>query len=229
MNYCEYQEFLSQYIDRQLSADARQRLEMHLPHCPRCSTELRELDTIRQVCMNLPEEEIPEGLHKTIINKIRGERKKEKLSWARRTLIPLAAALLIFFIGRGLPGISNNFTRQKADQALPESMIMALQDDSDIASDLSGSPTDGKAPALAAGSPDAPAADEAATEDIKRSAHSVSQDEDVEDKSEILAASDAATQDQAKTENPNYYRYGILTAVLLALGTILLKALKSRR
>ncbi len=229
MNYCEYQSLLSQYLDRQLKAETTQCLEMHLPHCPRCSRELKELDSIRQVCMNIPEVEIPEGLHQSIMNRVRRERQKDKLSWARRAIIPLAAALLIFFIGRGLPGVLNNFTKQTAEQALPESMIMAIEDDSDFAADLSDMPTDGRAPAPAAGSPDAHAADKADKEEIKRSAYSGSQGETAEDKSEILAASDMVSEDHAKADSPNYYRYGILIAAILAFGIILLKTLKPRR
>ena len=97
-------ELLSLELDGQLTPEERGELEAHLAGCGECrraAEELRQLHTI------LPEleEEVPDGLHQAIMDRVRAE-KVVPLSGARRPSqlrrwASLAAAFAVILLGAG--------------------------------------------------------------------------------------------------------------------------------
>jgi thiol:disulfide interchange protein len=84
--------------------------------------------------LDLPEQDTPAGMHERIMNRTRSEGSRKSFGWVRQALIPLAAAIMIFLIGRGLPdSLNNNKTAQ--DNGQPESMLMAVPEESDNRAD----------------------------------------------------------------------------------------------
>jgi len=245
MSHCEYLKLLSQYMDRQLDADAANSLENHLPHCPLCRKELKELTALRQMCMDLAEQNVPEGLHESVMNRIRSKGSKNRLTWVRYAAIPLAAVLLIFFFRRGISDTLRSKLTGSADNTQSESMTMAASEKESADGTTFAMPQeDGKkAEKSSEESEEYGGTEQRQTEDANTGEPDTapeSQREPVEEPRGNIRASgrgtpagpdtaDMFTAEAAAPEEPNHLRYGILAAAVLALGAILLKIWKPRR
>lgn len=126
MKNCKYSKYLSEYVYQELDPHMKRLVEEHLPHCSACKEELNELTFIKQLSCSMPEEEIPVGLHERIMEKVRSEPKsRNRLNWMRYSVIPVAAALLIFFISQGIPNVISRKSANSDDAIPKQNLIMA--------------------------------------------------------------------------------------------------------
>jgi anti-sigma factor RsiW len=238
LNHCEYQGLLSQYIDEQLDAQTAYSLEHHLPLCPQCRRELEQLAVLRQMCMELPEEDIPAGLHERIIAEARSTDTKKGLGWVRRAVIPLAAAVLIFLLSRGLPGLPNDRSSTTQDSGGIENMLMAApkekpQTADDLTAQDAKSANRAEAPmTVEEAEPDSEAAQDLAGEagaaDNRRAA---SEKAAVERKvpDESVGIMEAKAGFDGQFERPSYLKYGIIIALITALGLTMIRLMKRKK
>jgi hypothetical protein len=121
---CRCGKYIAAYQEQLLKQRQQQILEEHLPHCPECRQIWGELETLKKQCNNLPEQELPHGLHERILYRLRKENSKPHrlLIRPQHIAIPLAAAILIFLIGRGMPDSMKNMADNKPR---PDTNIMA--------------------------------------------------------------------------------------------------------
>lgn len=94
-------------------------MEQHLAECAACREEAAEEDAIWQALRSLPEEDLPEGYHAELMQKLQAEQKvvpfaakKKQAKWKQMSLI--AAAVLLVVAAGGMNGIlelrKNNMT-----------------------------------------------------------------------------------------------------------------------
>lgn len=126
MKPCRYKQLLSNYLDRKLASKQEKMVKEHLPLCSSCKQEWEELIRLKEMCANLPEEELPAGLHQRIMQQVQQKQKNptDKIVWIRRIAAPLAAAILLFLIGKGLPSIIGNTKSDMQGHAEHENAIM---------------------------------------------------------------------------------------------------------
>jgi hypothetical protein len=106
VKHSEIRARLSDYIDRELVADERSRVDTHLGSCGDCRRELEELRATVTLLQRLPEPPLPPGIGDAVLARIaRGEGRETRVhSLLRRTLeprwiAPLAAGLAgLFFL-----------------------------------------------------------------------------------------------------------------------------------
>lgn len=116
MNCKEVQEKLSVYLDNELEASERARLEEHLADCPACQEELQDLQMIVEQLSSLDEmipplgfrtelfAKLEEGLQKREVSSPMSKdffaRLKEKFAGAKRYsgLVPVAIALILLIL-----------------------------------------------------------------------------------------------------------------------------------
>jgi anti-sigma factor RsiW len=102
MTDCERNlEYISAYLDGELSAAEAAQLQSHLEVCPSCKALLEDLTAIRD---NLAEgaveglPELPEGLHEQIMDAVRSERKvvsRAPVLWRRWGVLAAALAIVV--------------------------------------------------------------------------------------------------------------------------------------
>ncbi len=144
MNCKEVQENLSVYLDNELEASERARLEEHLADCPACQEELQDLQMIVEQLSSLDEmipplgfrtelfAKLEEGLQKREVSSPMSKgffaRLKEKLAGAKRHsgLVPVTIALILLILISpvlldNLPRMGVMQSKNAADIAAPES------------------------------------------------------------------------------------------------------------
>jgi len=87
--------------------------------------ELEELKFLKEVSGGLTDEELPEGLHERIMKKVRSEHRIKRLNWLRYSVIPVAAALTIFFISQGIPDVISSKSTGRENAAQTQDLVMA--------------------------------------------------------------------------------------------------------
>ena len=103
-------ELISLDLDGDLAPQECQELEAHLSSCPSCAALAQELSALHEALPGL-EEEVPEGFHQAVMERVRREkvqplpvRKTSGLAWRR--WISLAAVFAVVLIGAGNLGKS---------------------------------------------------------------------------------------------------------------------------
>ncbi|MDF2877931.1 MAG: hypothetical protein K0S30_1027 [Clostridia bacterium] len=95
----ECMEQLSSYIDNRLTPEEEKEVGMHLETCPSCTEELAVLETVLQQLNKLQDVEVPQTLHKDIMERIKIESQAKKnifyLKPWMKYVVSSAAVLLI--------------------------------------------------------------------------------------------------------------------------------------
>jgi len=124
---------MTPYIDNQLSEDRVQHIRRHLDNCPHCRALYDRTREIIELGSSLPEVPLANGFHERLMQRLFDVRTEPVRQWRpQRVLAPLAAALLLVFIGRSLlvsglwqqmPFKSNNSSKElTSSQALQPEM-----------------------------------------------------------------------------------------------------------
>lgn len=126
MKPCKDKQLLSDHLDRRLAPNLERMIEEHLRLCTDCNQEWQELMLLRKLSVNLPEEELPDDLHRQIMQQLQKyDRSAGKIIRIRRIAVPLAAAVLLLLFVKGLPGILRNTKNGIFEQVEREHIIMA--------------------------------------------------------------------------------------------------------
>ncbi|MDD4843806.1 MAG: zf-HC2 domain-containing protein [Anaerotignum sp.] len=104
-------ELLWEFLEGELGKDDAAFVSAHLENCQDCQEEAKQLQKIMDSLKNLPEEELPEGYHEELMDRLAMEQqgmslfvpKKPKHRWKQLSLIA-AAVVLVAAIG-GVQGI----------------------------------------------------------------------------------------------------------------------------
>lgn len=96
MGECEhYRELISALIDGEVSESENAEIRAHIESCPECRAMF---DAFTAVSDSLSElEELPDGVHESIMRGVRASEKKKKPAWTR--VLPLAACLVMVIFG----------------------------------------------------------------------------------------------------------------------------------
>ena len=122
----ECRELLWAYLKNETSAQENAEIEEHLRHCTECREEEKELAELIGSLTTLPEEELPEGFHAELMDKIKAEdkkvipfpvqKKKQAGKWKQLSLA--AAAVLVVVAVGGMNGLLE--MRQGQEQVMQE-------------------------------------------------------------------------------------------------------------
>lgn len=224
-------------MDYQLDAESTKRLENHLHHCPQCKLELDELIMLRQQCMSLPELDISEGFHERLMLRLRTEEVKKARIIPYRILAPIAAALLLFLIGKGLINTSLDRAKDNPPEDISNSaMMVSPEQDTTIASksmgDFAGDGVRSDS-GESAGSGESAENGESADKGIADTAIAdtaglVQGDMEVIESPKKLDSSFEIAKAPTE-ENNDYKKYGMIIGSILIAIIILIRFLKSRR
>ncbi len=97
------EEKISLYIDRQLEWKEEKEFLKHMKECPECKEALQQAQQIRQMLLEMPMEEVPEGLHENIVKAIEKEmqlsptKSKKRIAWQKYGA--MAATFLVLIGG----------------------------------------------------------------------------------------------------------------------------------
>lgn len=110
-------ELLWEYFAQELSKEDENFVAAHLEQCSSCQQEANEIQKIMESLKNLPEEELPEGYHNELMEKLAQEekivslpvRKMPQYKWKQFSLVA-AAALIVVAVGgmQGILGLRGN-------------------------------------------------------------------------------------------------------------------------
>lgn len=131
---CEaVKELLWMYLEKETTAEEAEKIEKHLAECAACREELKAQKAIMETLSGLPDEELPEGYHGELMQKLRAEaapnvvpfpQKKKQPVWKQLSMI--AAAVLVVVAAGGINGMLEMRQGQKeavsqmaADTAAP--------------------------------------------------------------------------------------------------------------
>lgn len=109
MNCDKVKELLWAYLENKTTAEETAEIETHLEGCAACREELAQQKEIKNALASLPDEELPEGYHTELMQKLQAERKvvpfpaKKKHGWKRMSMI--AAAVLVVVVAGGTRGM----------------------------------------------------------------------------------------------------------------------------
>ena len=102
MNCDKVKELLWAYLENKTTAEETAEIETHLEGCAACREELAQQKEIKNALASLPDEELPEGYHTELMQKLQAERKivpfpaKKKHGWKQMSMI--AAAVLVVVV-----------------------------------------------------------------------------------------------------------------------------------
>lgn len=103
MNCRQFKKNLTLYLDQRLNAEKSLQVRRHLDNCPRCKAHYVGMKEISELGDLLPGIPLPDGFHERLMERLSQDRTEPARRWKpQRILAPLAAALLLAFIGRGL-------------------------------------------------------------------------------------------------------------------------------
>ena len=109
MNCDKVKELLWAYLENKTTAEETAEIETHLEGCAACREELAQQKEIKNALASLPDEELPEGYHTELMQKLQAERKivhvpaKKKHGWKQMSMI--AAAVLVVVVAGGTRGM----------------------------------------------------------------------------------------------------------------------------
>lgn len=109
MNCDKVKELLWAYLENETTAEETAEIETHLEDCAACREELAQQKEIKNALASLPDEELPEGYHTELMQKLQAERKvvpfpaKKKHGWKQMSMI--AAAVLVVVVAGGTRGM----------------------------------------------------------------------------------------------------------------------------
>ena len=109
MNCDKVKELLWAYLENKTTAEETAEIETHLEGCAACRKELAQQKEIKNALASLPDEELPEGYHTELMQKLQAERKivpfpaKKKHGWKQMSMI--AAAVLVVVVAGGTRGM----------------------------------------------------------------------------------------------------------------------------
>ena len=109
MNCEKVKELLWAYLENKTTAEETAEIETHLEGCAACREELAQQKEIKNALASLPDEELPEGYHTELMQKLQAERKivpfpaKKKHGWKQMSMI--AAAVLVVVVAGGTRGM----------------------------------------------------------------------------------------------------------------------------
>ena len=109
MNCDKVKELLWTYLENKTTAEETAEIETHLEGCAACREELAQQKEIKNALASLPDEELPEGYHTELMQKLQAERKvvpfpaKKKHGWKQMSMI--AAAVLVVVVAGGTRGM----------------------------------------------------------------------------------------------------------------------------
>ncbi len=128
----ECKDLLWLYLDNTLTAEEETVVVDHIEHCADCKGELENIKEMKEMLDSLPEVDLPEGYHGTLMEKIKAEqqketkvislaeRKKDKFKWKNMGLV--AAAICLVVVG----STTGNFFNMGSDSASSSSAPMAV-------------------------------------------------------------------------------------------------------
>lgn len=109
MNCDKVKELLWVYLENKTTAEETAKIETHLEGCAACREELAQQKEMKNALASLPDEELPEGYHTELMQKLQAERKvvpfpvKKKHGWKQMSMI--AAAVLVVVVAGGTRGM----------------------------------------------------------------------------------------------------------------------------
>ena len=113
MNCEAVKEMLWAYLEKETTAEEAVKIEEHLKNCAECREELEMQKEIMDSLQSLPDEELPEGYHTELMQKLQAEaapnvvpfpvKKKKQPRWKQLSLV--AAAVLVVVAAGGIDGI----------------------------------------------------------------------------------------------------------------------------
>ena len=96
-------------MENKTTAEETAEIETHLEGCAACREELAQQKEMKNALASLPDEELPEGYHTELMQKLQAERKvvpfpaKKKHGWKQMSMI--AAAVLVVVVAGGTRGM----------------------------------------------------------------------------------------------------------------------------
>jgi len=104
MNCEKTRELMLLYMDNELEDEELKGFEEHLKSCESCRIELEEIAQVIELCVGLPEEDLPETfkeqLHKKLVDVSRQESSKNKIIFLKnrhlRAIVTAAAVFVVF-------------------------------------------------------------------------------------------------------------------------------------
>lgn len=130
MNCEALRELLWAYLENETTAEETAEIEKHLAGCAACREELEAQKAIMETLQNLPDEELPEGYHAELMQKLQAEAapnvvpfpvKKKQPRWKQLSMI--AAAVFVVVAAGGMQGML----------AMRQNQYEAVQDVADMA------------------------------------------------------------------------------------------------
>ena len=109
MNCDKVKELIWEYLENKTTAEETAEIETHLEGCAACREELAQQKEMKNALASLPDEELPEGYHTELMQKLQAERKvvpfpaKKKHGWKQMSMI--AAAVLVVVVAGGTRGM----------------------------------------------------------------------------------------------------------------------------
>lgn len=122
MNCEAVKEMLWAYLEKETTAEEAVKIEEHLKHCRDCREELELQKEMMETLSGLPDEELPEGYHAELMQKLQAEaapnvvpfpvRKKNRPMWKQWGMV--AAAVLVVVAAGGMNGMLEMRESQQA-------------------------------------------------------------------------------------------------------------------
>ena len=113
MNCEAVKEMLWAYLEKEITAEEAVKIEEHLKNCEACREELKFQQEMMETLSGLPDEELPEGYHTELMQKLQVEaapnvvpfpvRKKKQPVWKQWGMV--AAAVLVVVAAGGMNGM----------------------------------------------------------------------------------------------------------------------------
>lgn len=123
MNCDAIKELLWAYLEKETTAEETAEIETHLAHCAACREEWKLQKELKNALASLPDEELPEGYHTELMQKLQAEKKafpaKKKYGWKQLSMI--AAAVLVVVAAGGMKGMLE--MRQNQNETVQRMML----------------------------------------------------------------------------------------------------------
>ena len=93
---CEqFLDLMSLYLDNELDKQTKSEFEQHLSQCKDCENELKNLEKIISSLNDIPLEELPDGFHEKVMDKVIAEKTKPSSKFNYKHYIGFAAAFAV--------------------------------------------------------------------------------------------------------------------------------------
>ena len=150
MNCEKVKELLWAYLENKTTAEETAEIETHLEGCAACREELAQQKEIKNALASLPDEELPEGYHTELMQKLQAERKivpfpaKKKHGWKQMSMI--AAAVLVVVVAGGTRGMLEMRQNQneEIEQILFENTALTADTGEEAAEQIAAEKSDTK-------------------------------------------------------------------------------------